>query len=256
MKSRAVSFFGFAGAVLVLIAALAAWTSGEPLVQGQRLITVTGNAQIRAVPDEVLIALGVETWHKDLDRAKSENDEIIARLLGTTSNFDIGPEHVQTDYVSIEPRYRNGYYEERDFIGYFVRNTVLITLRDLSKFEGLLTGALEAGVNYVHGVEFRTTELRKHKDEARALAIRAAQEKAVAMAGELDQKVGQPQSIQELQEGWRPSYSSWWGSPWSSAMTQNVVQELSGAMQVEGGTLAPGQIGVNASVSVSFLLEG
>jgi len=58
--------------------------------------------------------------------------------------------------------------------GYSVQKTIVVTLSDLSKFEDLLSGVLEAGANYVHNVEFRTTELRKHRDQARALAIQAA----------------------------------------------------------------------------------
>jgi hypothetical protein len=167
----------------------------------------------------------------------------------------VADQHVQTDYVSIEPRYRNGYYEDRDFVGYFVHKTVVITLRDLDKFESVLGEALSAGVNYVHGIEFRTTELRKHRDEARALAIRAAREKAEALAGELDQTVGEPIQIEEVQNYWWSGYSSWWGGRHGSSMTQNVIQELGAGAMSAGGEIAPGQISINARVSVSFSLE-
>ena len=159
---------------------------------------------------------------------------------------------MQTDYVNIEPRYRNGYYEASDFIGYFVNKTIVVTLRDLDKFEDLLAGSLEAGVNYVHGIQFRTTELRKHRDEARALAIRAAREKAEAMAGELGQEVGQPRQISEEQSGWWSGYNAWWGSRWGSGMAQNVIQEMGTGGMAADGSLAPGQINVNARVSVTF----
>jgi uncharacterized protein YggE len=174
--------------------------------------------------------------------------------LALAADYGIAPEHVQTDYVGIEPRYRNGYYEERDFIGYFVHKTFVITLRDLARFEDLLAGALDAGINYVHGIEFRTTELRQHRDEARALAIRAAQEKAVALAGELGQQVGEPTAIQEVQSGWWSGYNAWWGSRWGGGMTQNVIQEAGGASVLADSSVAPGQISVNARVSVSFEL--
>ena len=48
--------------------------------------------------------------------------------------------------------------------------TFRITLKDTSKFEDVLTESLQEGANYVHGIEFRTTELRKHRDAVRALA--------------------------------------------------------------------------------------
>ncbi len=254
MKARMINVVGLVSLALVLIFALVAWTENQPEPQGSRIINVTGEAEVRVVPDEVILTLGVETWDKNLATARGQNDAIVAAVLALAEEYRIAPEHVQTDYVGIEPRYRNGYYEERDFIGYFVHKTIVLTLRDLSKFEDLLADALDAGVNYVHGIEFRTTELRKHRDEARALAIQAAQEKAGALAQELGQGVGDPLTIQEVQTGWYSGYNAWWGSRWGGGMSQNVIQEMGTDAAAVLGSLAPGQINVNARVSVSFEL--
>jgi uncharacterized protein YggE len=135
-----------------------------------------------------------------------------------------------------------------------VRKTIVIKLKDLSKFDSLLTEALDLGANYVLGIQFRTTELRKHRDEARGLAIRAAQEKAIALAGELGETVGAPRTIYEQQGGWRSSYNAWWEPRWGGGMAQNVIQETgAGALPAESG-VAPGQITVNARVTVNFEL--
>ena len=252
MKERT---FAIASLAVLLILALTAWAQDQPASAEPRRVTVTGEAEVRVVPDEVILTLGIETWDKDLDIAKRENDAVLDRVLALTEELDVSPEHVQTDYLNIDPRYRDSYYEERDFIGYFVRKNVVITLRDINRFEDLLSGALEAGVNYVHGVEFRTTELRQHRDEARALAINAAREKAVALAGELDQEVGEPLNVQEEQASWWSSYNAWWGGRWGSGMSQNVIQEVGGTSLLADSTLAPGQIKVSARVSVSFELS-
>jgi uncharacterized protein YggE len=251
MKTKLVAI---ASTALLAVLLLSAWTDSQPASQEPRRITVTGEAEVRVVPDEVILTLGVETWDKNLDIAKTRNDEIVKKVLALSADYGVPPEHIQTDYMGIEPRYRDGYYEERDFIGYFVHKTIVITLRDLSKFEGLLSAALKAGVNYVQGIEFRTTELRKHRDEARALAIQAAKEKASALAGELSQKVGDPLTIQEEQSGWWSSYGAWWGSRWGGAMSQNVIQEAGGVSAIADSSVAPGQIDVNARVTVSFEL--
>jgi uncharacterized protein YggE len=254
MKGRVIQVVGGLCMVIVVVFALSAWTEGPSASEEPRLITVTGDAEVRVVPDEVILTLGVQTWDKNLDVAKRQNDEIVRRVLALADEYGIAPEHVQTDYVNIEPRYRNGYYEASDFIGYFVSKTVVITLRDFGKFEDLLSSTLEAGVNFVHGVQFQTTELRKHRDEARALAIQAAREKAEAMAGELDQKVGEPYRIEEVQSGWWSGYNAWWGSRWGSGMAQNVIQETGTGGMAVTGSLAPGQINVNARVAVTFEL--
>jgi uncharacterized protein YggE len=255
MEKTAIRVTGVIGIALILMLTLSAWGDSQSASTDSRVITVSGDAEVRVVPDEVVLTLGIENWSKDLHVAKGQNDQVVADVLALASGYGIDSQHVQTDYVSIEPRYRNGYYEESDFIGYFVRKSVVITLRDLTKFEDLLTDALDAGVNYVQGIQFRTTELREHRDEARALAIQAAEEKANALAEELGQRVGAPRTTQEVQSGWLSGYNAWWGSRWGGAMAQNVIQELDGVALAGEGSLAPGQISVNARVSVTFELQ-
>jgi hypothetical protein len=219
-----------------------------------RQISVTGDAEVRVVPDEVVLTLGVQTWDEDIELAKHKNDQIVKRVTQLTERYGIPAKHVQTDYISVEPRFDDN-YEQRGFIGFFVRKTISIRLRDLSKFERFLTDVLGTGVNYVHGIKFRTTELRKYRDQARALATNAAKEKAAAMAQELDQQIGEPLQIREEQVGWWSWYgSSWWGSRWER-MTQNVIQNAGGNVSVDEDAIAVGQITVSARVSVSFLLH-
>ena len=214
-----------------------------------RLITVTGKAEVRVVPDEIILVLGVETQDKDLNVAKNENDRRTGEIFKIAEKYKIEQKHVQTGYINIEPRYDNGYERER-FIGYFVKKSVVLTLKDTSQFESLLGDVLKAGANYVHGIQFRTTELRKYRDKARSLAIKAAQEKANMLARELEQKVGRPYSINE-----NPSESwSGYNTRWGGGMAQNVMQEVAGTSQPDGG-IALGQIEINAEVTVSFELE-
>ncbi|MEW6619193.1 MAG: SIMPL domain-containing protein [bacterium] len=220
-----------------------------------RLITVTGDAEVRVTPDEVILTLGVETCDKDIGVAKSQNDKRVKKLLAVAKKYKIESKHVQTDHISIEPRYSDD-YEKRNFIGYFVRKTIVFTLKDIAKFEDLLSDVLEAGANYVHGVQFRTTKLRKYRDQARALAIKAAEQKANDLAKELGQKIGKPHMIQEDQVGWWCWYNAWWGSRWwRGGMAQNVIQNVGGAPSVAESSIALGQINVNAKVTVSFELE-
>jgi len=233
------------------------WLAGAMPVAAQgnsdRTVTVTGEAEVRVVPDEVVLTLGVETWDKDLAKAKRDNDEVMQRLLGLAEESGIEARQVQTDFLNIEPRY-DDYYDRRQFLGYFVRKTVVVTLNDLGLFEDFLSQALQVGITHVHGIEFRTTELRKHRDQARALAVRAAQEKAAALCAELGEEVGRPTQIVEQYSRWWSPYSSWWGYGYSQYMAQNVVTQVGDGGEYVGST-APGQITVTASVSVTFAMK-
>ena len=241
-------------ALLVFVGfGLAAW-NGNPASATETdpgLITVTGDAEVRVVPDEVILTLGIETWDKNLNRAKQQNDDRASAVIDAVQRLGIEARHIQTDHISIQPVYDD--YNRVNLDGYFVRKTIVVTLKDLSKFEDLLTAAIEAGANNVHGVDFRTTELRRHRDKAREMAVQAAQEKAAAMAETLGQHVGKARAINENNSNWWSSYNSWWGNR-GSMMTQNVIQEVGGPAYTDG-TIAPGQITVRAQVTVSFELE-
>jgi uncharacterized protein len=220
-----------------------------------RVVTSTGDAEVRVAPDEVVITLGVQTQNAQLSVAKSSNDEAVRRVLERLQGFGIADDHIQTEYIGINPIYDYPSSSVPRLTGYDVQKTIVVTLSDLSKFEDLLSGVLDAGANYIHNVKFQTTELRKFRDQARALAIKAAQEKATALAAELSQELGEPVTITEEQSSWQSWYGYGWGSGWSSNPSQNVVVESGSSILEAGATVAPGQITVNARVSVTFALK-
>lgn len=215
-----------------------------------RQVTVNGEAEVQVVPDLVVLTLGIETSNMDLMAARAENDRRVNAVIQAGRRAGIAAKDMQTDYLNIEPR-----YDMRTFIGFYVNKSVVVTLRDMAKFESLLTEQLKSGANYVLGIEFRTTELRKHRDAARALAITAAREKATALASTLAQRVGRPLTIQEGYSGWWSSYRGWWGRGYSQGMSQNVIQAPRDGGASSDSPLAPGTIKVNASITVTFELQ-
>src|ERR1700738_4120578 len=152
-------------------------------------IDVQGSAEVKVVPDEVFILFGAETSDPDLKLAKSQNDERVKKLLALTKELKIDPRYVQTDFISIEP-WEHDLGNQRGQTEFRIRKNIAVTLRDVTKFEELLSRALEGGINHVHGIQFRTTELRKYRDQAREMALQAAQEKAALLAGKLGRQVG------------------------------------------------------------------
>ena len=72
---------------------------------------------------------------------------------------------------------------------------------------------------------------------------------------ELDQGLGKPVSIVEEQNAWWSWYGYGWGSRWGGTGSQNVIVESGSSSLEAGATVAPGQITVNARVTVSFELR-
>jgi uncharacterized protein YggE len=217
-------------------------------------ISVSGTAEVRVQPDEVNLQLAVETRDPKLEEAVKQNESRTAAVLKFLKDAGIAAKDIQTDYVEIEPQYNNDRRVQQLVPEYYrVRRNLGVRLRKVAQFDEVMAGVLRSGVNYVLGIEFRTTELRKHRDTARQQAIRAAKEKATALASELDVKVGKAQSINEQTGG------GWWGLSSRSSnynmMAQNSFQEAPAGGGGGEGNLAVGMINVTATVNVTFALE-
>lgn len=213
-----------------------------------RTITVSGDADLQVAPDEAILALSVESIDKDLAKAKNANDQGVLAILAAAEAHGLTEGQIAADRIAIEPRYEWA-AGRRNFLGYAVRKSIALTLRDLARFEGLLGAVLHAGATHFSGVTFRTSELRKHRDAARAVAIRAAKEKAEALAGELGQKVGPPRRIVEERPGASFSATVPRGGP-----SQNAVPAGPPPGGGSEGATRPGTITVSASITVTFEL--
>jgi uncharacterized protein YggE len=233
-------------AAFLLLAALA----GAAVAQGK--ITVKGDAEIKVVPDQVIVALSVETNDMDIDKARSDNDSKVLAVLDMLRKQGVGEKDMQTDYINVEPRY---WYDqknnnEKKFTGYYVTKNITVILKDISKTDNVISSALKLGTNYVQSVDFQTTQLRKYQDEARLQAIRAAKEKAIVLAGELGQKIHKPVMISEDMQSQTTARGN-------RNMANNYSKSalMADSYSADGSTVAPGQINVKSQVTVTFELE-
>jgi uncharacterized protein YggE len=132
---------------------------------------------------------------------------------------------------------------KRVLIGYEVSKTVAIRLRELARFDDLLADVLKAGITRLSNLQFLDSQLRKHRDQARVMAIRAAQEKAKLLAGEIGQSIGPAYSISEETL-----------LPINGRMTQNASTSDS-AQENSESAIAPGTISISAQITVRFRLQ-
>ena len=232
--------------ILVSIIAIATVTGIAQNVPDRPLVTVSGQAEVLVVPDEVVFNLRVTTLEKDLVMAQRRNDEVVKKVLALARSYQVPPELVQTDYISVNEHYSSEEATRKPsvFLGYNVTKKIAIVLRDVSKAERMLSDIFASGVTRIDSVDFRTTQSRKFRDQARALAIKAAQEKASAFARELGQSIGKAYSITEEGRG-----------PAGLANFSNTAGSVIGSYEDDSNTIALGQISVTARVLVSFELR-
>jgi uncharacterized protein len=231
-------------AIVILLAACSA-SDGQT-------INVSGDAEIKVAPDQVVISLGVEVHAKVLDEARVENDKRVVSIQAAVRRQGVEEKDIQTDFIQLGMQYAN---DEITPKYYYTRKSIVVVLRDVNRMEEVLAAAVDAGATHIHGVEFETTKLRELRDRARGLAVKAATEKAGDMAAAAGLKVvGGPIGIYSAQYGGR----SWYGNGWGGShgmMAQNVVVDWGSGSGGSQGTVALGLISVTASVSMQFHIQ-
>lgn len=220
--------------------------------QPDRTITVMGNAEVKAPPNQAQITLGVRSFQKDLAEAKKENDAKISKLLGVFSELKIDPSNYCTTDINVSSEYAEnevGNQQKDKFLGYTVTNHLSVTLDDLSLLSPLILKSIQAGANEIEDLSFGTTKLLDSRNEARRLAMRAARDKAVLLAGEIGQNIGKARTINEA-------------SSESSGFARAQVGGLGGGRFLRNSgdddsreIVASGQLEIRATVWVTFDLE-
>ncbi len=208
-----------------------------------RVVRVAGTAEVKVVPDRAVIELGVEKQNVNASVAKQVADATARQILATLRANGVDAKDVQTTFLSLQPQFN---YRKGMRMMYFVATqTMTITVRDLSKLDSLVEALVKAGGNRIDSIQYEISEIRKYRDQARELAVKAAREKAVALAKALGQDIGSAYAIDEVQE---PSYG------YAGLIPNTATLEMRAPAR-SGPSTAPGQNTVSASVVVMFDLK-
>jgi len=226
---------------LLLILALALTT----LVNAQDtkqvpMISVSGEGKVKVTPDQVSISVSVISKGIKAADVKAENDTKIDAVIKAIKKNGIEKQDYQTQRVSLNDQYD---YEKKKH-NYVATQTIEILLKDLAKYDGLMENLLDAGVNNIGNVEFKSSKLETYKSDARKLAMKQAQLKAADYVSVLGQKVGKAIQITDNTQSY---------SPQPMYRTMSMSANADSSMPKE--TLAVGEITVTATVSVNFALE-
>ncbi|HPJ09071.1 MAG TPA: SIMPL domain-containing protein [Flavobacterium sp.] len=224
---------------LILFTTLSALTQAQE-IKPIPTVNVTGEGKIKIVPDQVSITIGVESKGTNSVEVKKENDIKIDAVLKSIKKFGIAKEDFQTARVALYPNY--DYEKKRQTYG--ALQTIEVLLRDLSKYDALMSDLTATGVNRIDNVIFKSSQFKQLQSDARKLAVKDAKAKAEDFATGLGQKIGRAVSISDNSQGYEPP---------RPVMYKAMAMADAGAPERE--TLAPGELEVIVNVNVSFVLE-
>lgn len=205
-------------------------------------VSVSGEGKIKVKPDQVVINFGVENVGKDAQEVKKLNDENVDKVVKFIKKFGIQSSDFQTTNVSLN---RNYDYDKKKY-NFQASQSITIILKDVTKYDALMMGLVDNGINNISNVEFKSTEIEKHKSDARKLAIKDAKKKAEDFVSVLGQKIGKALLITDNSANYYPP------QPMYKAMGMAAVADAESSSYE---TLAVGEIEVITNVSVSFILE-
>ncbi|MEM7084640.1 MAG: SIMPL domain-containing protein [Bacteroidota bacterium] len=221
-------------ALLLMVVASSSMTAQSQLNPS---VEVTGEGIVMIVPDQVSISVRVENTGSNPKELKQRNDRTIAEVLEFVKGMGIKNKYVQTDFVRLSKNYE---YNTKTY-NYVANQSLTIKLMDLKKYEPLMNGLLETGINRIDGLSFSSSEMESLKSQARKKAIENAKMKAEEYASVLGQSIGKATQISEFQKINTP------GPLLRSAMAMDSESSKQ--------TLAPGEMQVSVKVNVSFVLN-
>lgn len=204
------------------------------------LVTVNGEGKVKVTPDQVQISVGILSKGIKAVDVKKENDFKIDAVIKYIKKMNIAKEDYQTERVYLNDQYD---YDKKKH-NYVATQTLTILLKNISKYDELMEGLVETGINNINDVEFKSSKLEFHKSEARKLAVLNAKTKAVDLTNALGQTIGAAFSINDNSAVYYPPQRY-------QGMALKMADEAFGGNE----TLAVGEIEITAQVAVSFYLK-
>jgi uncharacterized protein YggE len=171
-------------------------------------VLVTGDSIIQAQPDTAVLTISVVTQARaalDAQQQNATKSDAVVRALKSAAGA--GAE-IKTSGYSLQPQRVYKENQPPTIVGYEARNSVTVTLADLTKVGAVIDAASQAGANDVAGISFTLRKDRPARDQALAEATREAVSKAQVIAGALGGRVVRIIEVQE--EGFerpRPIYA-------------------------------------------------
>jgi uncharacterized protein len=203
-------------------------------------LSVFGSAQKRVEPDHVSVIFAVsrleKTPTKAFQSAKTGAAQVQAFItINNISEFGSSQLHLEHTREFSNQKY--------EFVGYTASVKFNLVIRDLTQFEAILSGIVDAGANEISSVTFGTDQVKSLRHEMRELAVKEAIAKAEGYCRAANVKLGKIIHIEDVNPDETPRYAGGHGQP-----PQETEEESSNAFN-------PASILVRGAVMLGFELE-
>lgn len=150
-----------------------------------RVITVTGEGLVAAVPDLAFVSLGVSQQADTAGAAMDAMSSSMTAVLAQLASAGIAPADIQTGQLTLDPVYDTGSYDGGGtpvITGYMATTMVEVRVRDIAAVGDVLDAVVQDGANRLAGVRFDLADKGPALNEARRRAVADAQARAALFA--------------------------------------------------------------------------
>lgn len=195
------------GALVLAMFAAPVLVHADSISMPPRTLSVSGEGEVSAVPDQAQLSAGVVSEAKTPDAALAANNSKMETVFAALKKLGIPDKMIQTSNFSVSPQYAP--YDAKvpggeRIQGYQVSNTVTVRVDDEKKVGPALNALVTAGANQLGNVGFSFRDPKPLLTQARAEAVKDALAKAEAYADAAGVSLG---PILSINEGGSPSPS-------------------------------------------------
>lgn len=210
----------------------------------EHMITVEAKEEVKVVPDVADICYGVTTQNTDADTCQKQNTTDVNKVIDTLKAAGIEEASIQTSGYGLSPTY--DWIENKQVItGYEMTTDITITGVAIDQVGALISDSVGSGVNNIQSVTYKSSSFDECYQEALKLAMESAKTKAAALAEAGGCKLGSIISVTEYSQYPQARYTN----------NQYSMNARSAGGATDTGAVMPGEVGVEASISVQFAIE-
>ncbi|MGR3526622.1 MAG: SIMPL domain-containing protein [Paracoccaceae bacterium] len=208
--------------------------------EAPRQISVSGTGRVDLAPDMATVRIGVTHQDEDAAAALQQTSDAVAAMLARLTELGIAARDVQTAGLSLNPVWRDRPEQQGQPMpwGFEASNVVSLRLRDIAALGEVLDALVADGANRLDGVSFGLQDPEASMDEARRLAVADARRKATLFAEAAGVALGKVIDLTET----------------GMATPRPQMMEMA-AMRADSVPVAAGEVGITASVQMTFALE-
>lgn len=167
-------------------------------------VTVSGDARATAKPDTAIVSISVVTQNKNASEAQQQNAAQTTRVVNALKTAAGSGAEIETSGYTLTPQRVYKENQPPTIVGYEARNSVTVTIKDLTRVGAVIDAATTAGANNIDNVAFSLRQDRQARGQALADATREAIGKANTLAQALGGRVVKIVAVQESGTSPRP----------------------------------------------------